>query len=1012
MKFFFRQTITALFIFMPFILPAQTGPGGIGTANGSSTLEYWIDANQNVTGNSPITGWADLSGNNVVNTINLGSPSLNNSFSNNQRSINFDGASRIVSNLSINSNTFPNLSIIALYRPRVDDAGAVFGEDNGNWDRFILDKGSANTILNSISSTGTGPLAVPSLFVAATPTITSIYYQEDVSNGTNIYTNGALVSTYTANHGPEASSLFTIGDIGQNGNFRFDGDIAEVIVYSQALNQAQNIIINNYLSAKYGLPLTDNDLYTADNPANGNYDHDMAGIGRVDAGNIHADAQGTSIVRILNPSNLDDNEFLMWGHDNGFLQSLETTDIPAALEARSSRIWRVNEVNTSGTSIDVGTVDIRFDLTGVNNFNALAGLRLLIDTNNDGSFADETPIAGATDLGGNVYQFSGVTGLVDGLRFTFGTTDIPLTTAPTGPGGIGATDGSSTLEYWIDANQNVTGSAPITGWADLSGNNVTNNITLGSPVLNTNFSNNQRSITFDGAARVESNLSINSSVFPNLSILAVYRPRVDDAGGVFGEDDVNWDRFIIDKGNVFAGLNTAIATGTGSVAIPSLFTPTVPTITSVVYQEDVANGTNVYTNGSLVSTFTSNYGPEASSLFTVGDIGQGGAVGNYPFDGDIAEIIIHGQALNQAQNIIINNYVSAKYELPLSDNDLYDEDDPANGHYDHEVAGIGRVDFNNIHDDAQGTSIVRISNPTNLDDDEFLIWGHNNGTLQAWETLDVPPTVLARMTRVWRASEVNTSGASVDVGAVDMHFDLTGLGTVTVTDIRLLIDTDNDGIFADETPITGAFDLGSNLYLFPSVTGLANNLRFTLATINPQQTPLPIDAMLLTAKTYDQQTTQLVWQTINEKDNNYFTIERSKDALTWETLGTIESKGDGDFSYNFKDQSPYKPTTYYKLKQTDYNGQSSYTAIQVVTFSVDDQALTIYPNPTTGYLIVRAANLITSTLQVYNQLGQEITTQVTILDANDTYIKLDLSKLPTGTYFMKLSDKMTKIIKE
>jgi hypothetical protein len=36
-----------------------------------------------------------------------------------------------------------------------------------------------------------------------------------------------------------------------------------------------------------------------------------------------------------------------------------------------------------------------------------------------------------------------------------------------GPAGVGKTDGTSALKYWVDASKNVTGSTPVTAWLDL-----------------------------------------------------------------------------------------------------------------------------------------------------------------------------------------------------------------------------------------------------------------------------------------------------------------------------------------------------------------------------------------------------------------------------------------------------------------------------------------------------------------------------------------------------------------
>jgi hypothetical protein len=108
---------------------------------------------------------------------------------------------------------------------------------------------------------------------------------------------------------------------------------------------------------------------------------------------------------------------------------------------------------------------------------------------------------------------------------------------------------------------------------------------------------------------------------------------------------------------------------------------------------------------------------------------------------------------------VVQNYLAAKYGVSLVANDLYRQDDVANGDYDYEVAGIGRVDASNQHLDAKGTGLVRINAADDLDDSEFLFWGHDNDELRATNT-DVPIGVLRRLERVWRVSELNQSGAA------------------------------------------------------------------------------------------------------------------------------------------------------------------------------------------------------------------------------------------------------------
>ncbi|MGB3870083.1 MAG: hypothetical protein WA937_11555 [Flavobacteriales bacterium] len=139
----------------------------------------------------------------------------------------------------------------------------------------------------------------------------------------------------------------------QAGAEGWDGDIAEVIGYTTALNSAQQVIMANYLAAKYGITLGADDIYVQDDPANGNYDHEVAGIGRISASSMQTSSRGSGIVQVSAPSNLGNNEFLIWGHDNGTLGYWGAGDRPAGVQERLARTWRVNEVNLSGAAVDV-----------------------------------------------------------------------------------------------------------------------------------------------------------------------------------------------------------------------------------------------------------------------------------------------------------------------------------------------------------------------------------------------------------------------------------------------------------------------------------------------------------------------------------------------------------------------------------------------------------------------------------------------------------------------------------
>lgn len=339
---------------------------------------------------------------------------------------------------------------------------------------------------------------------------------------------------------------------------------------------------------------------------------------------------------------------------------------------------------------------------------------------------------------------------------------------------------------------------------------------------------------------------------------------------------------------------------------------------------------------------------------------------------------------------------------------------PGNGNFDFEVAGIGRVDASNIHSDAQGTGIVRILNPGNLGNDEFLLWGHDNASTQASNLTDVPVGVQGRMARVWRVSELSSASASVDVGSVDIRFDLSGLGAVTASDLRLLIDTDNDGVFTDETAISGASLVGGTVYQFSGVTAITNNVRFTLGTINKSQTPLPIELLSFNAELNNEKTVDLTWSTATEKNNDYYEIEKSLNGEEWEFVDMVKGAGNSSSKkkYTALDEHPYNQMSYYRLKQVDFNGKCTHSP--VISIDLENQillSLDIYPNPTKGELTIQGYSDDIQNFEVYDVLGSKQDISAILRSINNNKVVLDLTFWKSGVYIFRSKNEIRKFIK-
>jgi len=575
-----------------------------------------------------------------------------------------------------------------------------------------------------------------------------------------------------------------------------------------------------------------------------------------------------------------------------------------------------------------------------------------------------------------------------------------------GPGGVG---NSTNNGLWLKAsNYYGTSGDPVSVWKDSSGNNndaiqliasqkplyYSTSSLNGQPIIRLDGSNDQMQIA-------DADILDNSA---GLTYFAVLRGNNIDGTprGIIGKRrDFNTSANYSYTWFFHTGRNlyTDIETQNNRFSTAATFTSATNYLLSLRYDgtSAAASRVRIYIEESLNTTAT-----EAST--TIGNSNQPVTIGALNKDyssylgADYAEIVQYNFAVNSAQRIIINNYLSAQYNIALSANDVYRNDEAINGNYDHEVAGIGRVDASNIHNDAQGSSEPRFLNPTDLNNGEFMLWGHNNATGKNY--VDISGGLEARMNRVWRVSERNTSGTSVDVGTVDLRWDLSNGTPATASHLRLLIDSDNDGSFADETPISGAVSLGSNQFEFSGVTGVRDSVRFTLGTIDEINTPLPVTWLNFSGTNTGINNT-LRWATATEINNDYFSVESSVNGESWTEIGQVEGKGSSAerTSYLFVDQSPNKKVNYYRLKQVDFNGNFDYSNIIYIEATLSNK-LRIYPNPADNSLTISNQN--ENNITILDILGRSI--EIPQTTANHDVI-INTSTLKEGIYFIKSVDR-------
>ena len=107
---------------------------------------------------------------------------------------------------------------------------------------------------------------------------------------------------------------------------------------------------------------------------------------------------------------------------------------------------------------------------------------------------------------------------------------------------------------------------------------------------------------------------------------------------------------------------------------------------------------------------------------------------------------------------------------------------------------------------------------------------------------------------------------------------------------------------------------------------------------------LPIELLFFDAKIKDNKV-EIAWKTASEINNDYFTVERSVDAVNFESISNIESAHNSNsiIKYMIFDSDPLKGISYYRLKQTDFDGKYTYSDIVAVNFTKNE--FSVSPNP-------------------------------------------------------------------
>tara|TARA_B100000809_G_scaffold184866_1_gene182898 strand:- start:516 stop:3248 length:2733 start_codon:yes stop_codon:yes gene_type:complete len=599
---------------------------------------------------------------------------------------------------------------------------------------------------------------------------------------------------------------------------------------------------------------------------------------------------------------------------------------------------------------------------------------------------------------------------------------------PLQPGGL-----CNELVLWLKADAGVTGSAPVTDWDDQSGfnNHTTAN---NSPVLVSSAINYNPAIDFDGNDEyfetTTTNILLGSQAYTKFAVVVPNNASGSNQTVIGGSASnphvlkLNSSKVIMRHTTTTLEVSTNLLQDNTPHMMAARYGATETVLTRLDGNEDNAGS--------------------PSTPFVDGKTQIGCKTsGNHDWVGYIAEAIEFSNDISNAEIVKVETYLAIKYGLTLDNATggiagdyitttgatIWDADDRPS--YHNNIIGIGREDDTDLYQKQSHTiddstriylNALQTTNAANsgaIGDFSFIMMGDNQGKISATaaSNTEIPGTcgLYSRLEREWKV----TRKSAGNLFNIDIKLNPNaGPSSINNSNLGLLIDDDGDfsnggticyyngdgsGVFISYTNQTITISNISN-----SMIPNNSNRYITIGSFN-SATPLPVQILSFDAKCNTNKVV-LNWSTASEINNDYFTIERSTDAINFNPIALVNGNGTSSelISYSWTDDSKISGRTYYRLKQTDFNGSFEYHGLKSVSCEHETE-ISIYPNPFENSFKVQLSKNISYPIkvEVIDYLGRNVYSQR--IENATTEIFLN-EKVTAGTYFLKVFNETTHVV--
>lgn len=435
------------------------------------------------------------------------------------------------------------------------------------------------------------------------------------------------------------------------------------------------------------------------------------------------------------------------------------------------------------------------------------------------------------------------------------------------------------------------------------------------------------------------------------------------------------------------------------------------TITTGVGQivSAVFDGTNrqLFSNGtgsSLVSdTRSFNY----NTLRLLQSINTSGFEPLESFTGKMSEFYIFNGPYKSTSRVLLENNAAEYYGITVNN----DKFTPVDANYKRNMGGIGfqsatdsvfSTDMNDgfeFSDGASGSNFLK-------DAGDYMVAARNcyvNPDLST-ASINTSQGIVQRWLTDWevKKTDVNSNGGNVffTFSFNDYWNGAPPVMPGVANKYVLLYRNTSSGVF-DTLPVVSKTVVGDKVIFEVNSNNI--NTFFTIGTADQGASPLPVSLINFHCKKDNLTQATLSWNTVSEADNDYFTIEKSTDGKQYQYLARIKGAGNSNElrKYQYTDYDLQMGNTYYRIKQTDFNGITEIKdqCVVINLASPESGVVTLYPNPATNTIHVQGSREGSKTIAVLNNLGQVV---VEIANNEESNMEINCSGLSEGIYMVQV----------